>query len=438
LNMIEVKEAAQRAVLFGTDRPENRYWGDQPLEELGRLAQTAGAVVTGRIIQRLRKIDPKTYIGSGKAEEIKTALEAEGADLAIFDDELSPTQARNLEELFDVQVLDRSELILDIFAAHARTTESKLQVELAQLEYLLPRLRNMWVHLSRIRGGIGLRGPGETQLETDRRIIQKRITSLKRKLQKIATQHTLRMSSRSGIFSFALVGYTNAGKSSLLSALTGKALTVRDQLFSTLDTATRKLVLDDSAQEILLTDTVGFISRLPHHLVASFKATLEEVSQADYLLVVVDISNPHFSERIRVVEKVLEEIGAGDVERTFVFNKTDLAAERQIIFNTAESYPGSVFSSAVTGESGLRHLRDHLNRIQQAQEAEFSIDLQPQEGDLLAAFHRMGRVLDSRLQNGVLQLRVRMRKSLAQRLLKDTPYAGKITFSGGNLDQARN
>ena len=310
MNMIEVKEAAQRAVLFGTDRPENLYWGDQPLEELGRLAQTAGAVVTGRIIQRIRKIDPKTYIGRGKAEEIRTALEAEGADLAIFDDELSPTQARNLEELFDAQVLDRSELILDIFAAHARTTESKLQVELAQLEYLLPRLRNMWVHLSRIRGGIGLRGPGETQLETDRRIIQKKITSLKRKLHKITTQHTLRISGRSGILSFALVGYTNAGKSSLLSALTGKALTVRDQLFSTLDTATRKLVLDDIAQEILLTDTVGFISRLPHHLVASFKATLMEVKQADHLLVVVDISNPNFSERIRVVEKVLEEIGA--------------------------------------------------------------------------------------------------------------------------------
>ena len=295
----------------------------------------------------------------------------------------------------------------------------------------------MWEHLSRITGGIGTRGPGETQLETDRRIIQKKITSLKRKLHKITTQHTLRISGRSGILSFALVGYTNAGKSSLLSALTGKALTVRDQLFSTLDTATRKLVLDDIAQEILLTDTVGFISRLPHHLVASFKATLMEVKQADHLLVVVDISNPHFSERIRVVEKVLEEIGAGDVERTFVFNKTDLAADRQIIFNTAESYPGSVFSSAVSGESGLRHLRDHLKRVQQAQEIEFSIDLQPQEGELLAAFHRMGSVLDSRFQNGVLRLRVRMRKSLAQRLLKDTPYAGKITFSGGNLDQAR-
>jgi len=433
LSMIEIKKVPQRAVLFGTDRPENRYWGNQPLEELGRLAQTAGAVITGRIIQRIHKIDPRTYIGRGKAEEIKSAIEADRADLAIFDDELSPTQARNLEELFGIQVLDRAELILDIFASHARTTEAKLQVELAQLEYLLPRLRNMWVHLSRIRGGIGLRGPGETQLETDRRMIQKRITGLKRKLQKIDTQHVLRMSGRSGIISLALVGYTNSGKSSLLSALTGKQFLVRDQLFSTLDTTTRKLYLD-SAEEILLTDTVGFISRLPHHLVASFKATLEEVNQADHLLIVVDISNPHYSERIQVVEKVLEEIGAGDVERTFVFNKIDLVADRQIIFQTADSYPGAVFSSAVTGESGLRHLRDHLSGIRKAQEAEFSINLLPQEGNLVAAFHRMGRVLDRRLQNGVLRLRVRMRKPLALRLLKDTPYAGKITFSGGNFD----
>jgi GTP-binding protein HflX len=434
--MIEIKKVPQRAVLFGTNRPENQYWGDQPLEELGRLAETAGAVVTERIIQRIRKIDPRTYIGCGKAEEIKTAIEATGADLAIFDDELSPTQARNLEELFGIQVLDRSELILDIFVGHASTMEAKLQVELAQLEYLLPRLRNMWVHLSRIRGGIGLRGPGETQLETDRRLIQKRITSLKRKLQKIAIQHTLRMSGRSGIYSLALVGYTNAGKSSLLTALTGKPVTVQDQLFSTLDTTTRKLCLP-GGQEILLTDTVGFISRLPHHLVASFKATLEELSQADHLLIVVDISNPHFSERIQVVEKVLEEIGAGDVERTFVFNKIDLVTDRQIIFQTTESYPGSVFCSAITGKSGLRHLRDHLNWIQEVQEAEFSINLLPQEGNLVAAFHRMGRVLDRRLQNGELRLRVRMRKPLALRLLKDTPYAGQITFSGGNLDQTR-
>lgn len=433
MNMIEIKEVPQRAVLFGTDRPENQYWGDQPLEELGRLAETAGAVVTERIIQRIRKINPRTYIGCGKAEEIKTAIEATGADLAIFDDELPPTQARNLEELFGIQVLDRSELILDIFVGHASTMEAKLQVELAQLEYLLPRLRNMWVHLSRIRGGIGLRGPGETQLETDRRLIQRKITSLRRKLQKIATQHALRISGRSGIYSLALVGYTNAGKSSLLTALTGKPVTVQDQLFSTLDTTTRKLCLP-GGQEILLTDTVGFISRLPHHLVASFKATLEELSQADHLLIVVDISNPHFSERIQVVEKVLEEIGAGDVERTFVFNKIDLLTDRQIIFQTTESYPGSVFCSAITGESGLRHLRDHLNRIQQAQEAEFSINLLPQEGNLVAAFHRMGRVLDHRLQNGELRLRVRMRKPLALRLLRDTPYAGKITFSGGNLD----
>ncbi|MEA1997209.1 MAG: GTPase HflX, partial [Gemmatimonadota bacterium] len=294
--MIDIKQEPQRAVLFGTERVEDHLWGEEPLEELSRLAETAGAVVTRRLVQRTKKINPATYIGRGKAEEIKLEIEESDSDLAIFNDELSPTQARNLEDLFEIQVLDRAELILDIFARHARTTEAKLQVELAQLEYLLPRLRRMWVHLSRIRGGIGLRGPGETQLETDRRMIQKSISVHQRKLARIESRHALRRKRREGLFNLALVGYTNAGKSSLLSNLTGSRVTVRDQLFATLDTTTRKIALE-SGREALLTDTVGFISRLPHHLVASFKATLEEVCEADHLLVVVDISNPHYGER---------------------------------------------------------------------------------------------------------------------------------------------
>ncbi|HLA40846.1 MAG TPA: GTPase HflX, partial [Candidatus Glassbacteria bacterium] len=412
-----------------TDRPENGWWGDQPLAELGRLAETAGAEVVERIVQRKHKIEPATYIGRGKADQIKDSIEQNGADIAIFDDELSPSQARNLEELFGVQVLDRAELILDIFASHARTTEAKLQVELAQLEYLLPRLKNMWVHLSRIRGGIGLRGPGETQLETDRRLIQKRITGLQHKLARIAGQHTLRASGREGTFTTALVGYTNAGKSSLMKALTGSDVLVRDQLFATLDTTTRRLELSEGL-ELLLTDTVGFISRLPHHLVASFKATLEEVARADHLLVVVDLSNPHFGERIAVVDSVLKDIGAGGIERTLVFNKIDLVEDRQEIFETAKNYPGAVFTSAVNGDSGLRHLRLYLEDLLRTRETEFEIDIQPQEGRLEAAFHRLGKVLESYMRNDLLHLRVRMPVADAARLLKGTPYADQLPASG--------
>jgi len=427
--MIEVTDAPQKAVLFGTDRPENRWWGDQPLAELGRLAETAGAQVVDRVVQRRHKINAVTYIGRGKAEQIKGTIEETGADIAIFDDELSPSQARNLEELFGVQVLDRAELILDIFARHARTNEAKLQVELAQLEYLLPRLKNMWVHLSRIRGGIGLRGPGETQLETDRRLIQNRIIGLQRKLARIAGQHSLRRARREGACTMALVGYTNAGKSSLMKALTGSDVLVRDQLFATLDTTTRRLELDEGRQ-MLLIDTVGFISRLPHHLVASFKATLEEIVLADHLLVVVDISNPHFTERIAVVDKVLEEIGAGGVERTLVFNKVDLVAGGEVVFETASSFPGAVFTSALNGDNGLRHLKQHLESLLAGRETEFEIDLQPEEGKLEAAFYRLGKVLERRLQNGLVHLRVRLPRTVAARLLKGTPYADQLPATG--------
>ena len=433
MSMIELKDAPQRAFLFGTDRSENRLWGEEPLEELGLLVQTAGAQVAGHAIQRIRKIDPNTYIGRGKAEEIGHRIDDLHADLAVFDDELSPGQAGNLEKVFGVQVLDRSELILDIFAQHARTNQARLQVELAQLEYLLPRLKRMWVHLSRIRGGIGLRGPGETQIETDRRLIQRRISLVRKKLEKISSQHSVQRKSRRGLISFGLVGYTNAGKSSLLAELTGCKVLVRDQLFSTLDTTTRRLELP-GGREVLITDTVGFISRLPHHLIASFKATLDELCQADHLLVVVDVSKAHFHERIQVVNRVLEEIGAGDLERTLVFNKVDLLSDRQSLFEIAERYPETVFTSAIGKGPALRHLIDRMTRIVQRHETEFSIDLRPEEGRLAAAFHRLGHVVDSRSTDDIVSLRVRMRKSVLNRLLSDTPHNGHITFHGGNLD----
>ena len=431
--MIDVKEAPQKAVLFGMNRADSHPWGDEPLDELERLAETAGAEVVDRFVQRFRHKDPSTYIGRGKAEEIKASIELHEADLAIFDDDLSPSQARNLENLFGVQVLDRSELILDIFARHARTTESKLQVELAQLEYLLPRLKRMWVHLSRERGGIGLRGPGEAQIETDRRLIQRKITELKHKLENISRQHVVRRSARVNMYNLALVGYTNAGKSSLLKVLSGAPVLVRDQLFSTLDTTTRRIELDGH-REVLLTDTVGFIDNLPHHLIASFKATLQEVAEADHLLIVVDISNPHFHDQIEVVRRVLTRIGAGELDHSYVFNKMDLVEERQTVFEVAERYPGSVFTSAERGESGVRRLKDKIREIVEQQEAEFSIRLDPTEGRLAAAFHRLGNVLENRLTDGRMEMRVRMRRTLLKQLLADINPQGKITFHGGNVD----
>ena len=431
--MIELKDTPQRAFLFGTCRAESTLWSEQPLEELGRLAETAGAQVVGQALQRIQRVNPNTYIGRGKAEEIRNEIAENQADLAVFDDELSPGQAGNLEQVFGVQVLDRSELILDIFAQHARTNQAKLQVELAQLEYLLPRLKRMWVHLSRIRGGIGLRGPGETQIETDRRLIQRRIALVRKKLEKISRQHLVQRKSRGGLINFGLVGYTNSGKSSLLAGLTGSQVLVRDQLFSTLDTTTRKLLLP-GGREVLITDTVGFINRLPHHLIASFKATLEEICQDDHLLVVVDVSRELFHERIQVVNRVLEEIGAGDLERTLVFNKVDLVHGRQALFEVAENYPDMVFTSAIGKGPALRHLIDRLTRTVERYETEFSIDLKPEEARLAAALHRLGYVVDRRSADGMVSLRVRMRKSLLNRLLSDTPHHGQITFHGGNLD----
>ncbi|MCE5273452.1 GTPase HflX [bacterium] len=429
--MIDINQTPQKAVLFGMERTDSHLWGDSPLEELERLADTAGAEVVGRVTQRFRGVDSTTYIGSGKAEEVRDLIQQHEADIAIFDDDLSPSQARNLEDLFEVQVLDRSELILDIFAHNARTVEARLQVELAQLEYLLPRLKRMWVHLSRIRGGIGLRGPGETQLETDRRIIQRKIADLKHKLVRIENQHAVRRSAREKLFNLALVGYTNAGKSSLLHALSGADILVRDQLFSTLDTTTRRVGLE-GGREVLLTDTVGFINHLPHHLVASFKATLHEVAEADHLLLVVDVASPHFSERITVVNKVLGQIGAGEIERTLVFNKVDRVAERHNVFEIAEQHPGAVFSSAARGDSGVRHLRDKLLEIVRRTEAEFSIDLRPEEGRLAASLHEQGHVLERRSDDSRLTLRVRMRRSLIERLLADSPHT--ITYHGGDID----
>lgn len=322
--LIEIAPPIERAFLVGAPRrrsPDARR-ADEHLDELARLADTAGATVVGRLVQRVGAPTPGYFIGQGKVNELRRAAEAAGATLVVFDEDLSPAQGKNLEQALACRVMDRSELILDIFAIRARTKEARLQVELAQLEYLLPRLARMWVHLSRIRGGIGLRGPGETQLETDRRMIRRKISALKGKLEKVERHRRVLRHGRRAIPTAALVGYTNAGKSSLLRALTGSDAFVEDRLFATLDTKVRETSLD-GGRRVRLIDTVGFIRKLPHDLVASFRATLEEVQDADILLHVIDASHPEWDDQARVVVDVLRDLELSDVPMVHVFNKMD-------------------------------------------------------------------------------------------------------------------
>ena len=299
---------------------------DEHLEELTRLADTAGATVVGSLIQRIASPNPGLYLGSGKVAELKERVAESGTTLVMFDDELTPVQGKNLERELEVRVMDRAELILDIFVHRAKSNEAKLQVELAQLEYLLPRLARMWVHLSRIRGGIGLRGPGETQIETDRRLIRRRISTLKKKLERVARHRDVIRSGRRPVPTAALVGYTNAGKSSLLTALTGERTFVEDRLFATLDTLTREAALNGRGR-VRLIDTVGFIRKLPHHLVASFRATIEEAGNADLLLHVIDASHHDWEEQVEVVDAVLRTLAVDGPPVIHVFNKMDRVPE---------------------------------------------------------------------------------------------------------------
>jgi len=391
---------------------------DEHLEELARLTDTAGGTVVGEVRQRLSHPNPRYYIGEGKAEELKEMVGSLGADLVIFDEELSPAQGKNLEDLLGVRVVDRSELILDIFATRARSREARLQVELAQLEYLLPRLRRMWSHLSRIRGGIGLRGPGETQLETDRRLVGARITDLKEKLREVARAREQQRRSRQGQFRAALVGYTNAGKSSLLRALSGADLFVEDRLFATLDSATRTVELG-SGFSALITDTVGFIRKLPHHLVASFRSTLEEAREADVLLHVIDASHLDWEEQHVVVNDVLADLGLEDAERILVFNKVDRLthAEEEGLrerIRALDPRP-AVFVSAHQAES-LEALRETLKARMRARLAHVVVRFPAADGETLAVLHREGEVLDRTEEDGALAVTVRLPRAVLGRL----------------------
>jgi GTPase len=391
---------------------------EEHLRELERLADTAGAVIVGQLTQQLDRPHPGTYLGKGKIEELRSLVAEKQASLIIFDDELSPSQGKNIEDAVGTRVVDRAELILDIFATRARSSEAKMQVELAQLEYTLPRLTRMWTHLEKFRGGIGVRGPGETQLETDRRLISHRIKLLKERLAHVQQNRAVQRQSRAGSFKASIVGYTNAGKSSILRGLSGASdIHVEDRLFATLDPLTREVDLGENAG-VLLTDTVGFIRKLPHHLVASFRATLEETRDADLLLHVVDASHPLWEEQRMVVDQVLLELGLAEQPVLLVFNKIDLLPEAELLAlqeRVTALVPNAVFVSAES-EEGLAPLRRALRHAVRARRPVAEVWLSHSDGRLLAEIHAHGEVLDQRTEGNRLVIRARLTERLRGRL----------------------
>ncbi len=417
--MLERKKSQQVqqevAILVRVILPEDRFsLTSDPLDELQGLAETAGAIVVAGMTQRREKPGITTFLGKGKVEELKTLVEFHAADFVIFDNDLSPAQVRNLEKACEIKVLDRTELILDIFATHAQTYESRLAVELAQLEYALPRLKRMWTHLSRLKMGVGMRGPGEKQLETDRRLVEKRIHDLKAELKKIEVRKERQVSSRKDFMKVSLVGYTNAGKSTLMNALTGAGVLEEDKLFATLDTRTRRWALP-SWGPVLLSDTVGFIRDLPHRLIASFKATLEEAHQADLLLHVADASNPSVGDQIRAVYEVLQELGIEEKDTLLVLNKIDAADNIAHLDSVLNRYPNAVPVSAKTHE-GFERLHsvvsDALSKSFHDLDLEFSVS----NGRLLAYLAAHGEVLSTSYNEENVKVHVRISQQFLGKL----------------------
>src|SRR5687768_8033737 len=398
--LIDLETPVERAFLLAVDTGDKSGWNaEDSLAELANLATTAGADVVGAEWQNRRHVDPHWYVGKGKAEELVAAKSETGFDLLVADDELSPTQQKTLEDLVKVKVIDRSRLILDIFAQHARTHEGRLQVELAQLEYQLPRLTKLWTHLSRTQGGIGSRGPGESQLETDRRIIRDRIKKMKSRVEDVrrARATAARGRDRRLVPTVGIVGYTNSGKSTLLNSLVGSEVArAENKLFATLDPTSRQVRLGDG-QTAILTDTVGFIHKLPHQLVDAFRATLEEVNRADVLVEVVDASDAHAAEHRATVQSVLDELGAGDKPRLVAYNKADLVAPAVAGkrggngVGEAPAVGGSVLVSALTG-FGLDTLRLELSALLATLWEDVDVRLPYTEGELIARVRERGTI----------------------------------------------
>ena len=405
----------ERAVLVGLSRGRDAEQAESSLEELRRLADTAGAEVIEQMLHRRDKPDPATFIGKGKAQEVRDIVRSDGADTVIFDEELSPAQLRNLEELFGVKVLDRTALIIDIFAQHAHSKEGKAQVELAQLNYFLPRLRGWGEAMSRLGGGIGTRGPGETKLEVDRRRIKKRISKLRDDIEDLEkTRATKRQErTRSRVPSVALVGYTNAGKSTLLNRLTNAGVLVEDRLFSTLDPTTRRLELPDG-RPVVFTDTVGFVRKLPHTLVEAFKSTLEEATRADLIVHLVDGSDPDPEGQYNAVRDVLGEIGAATVAELIVINKVDALSEVDLA-RLRRRLPEAVFVSAMEGE-GLEEFLARVTEKLPHPEIEVELLVPYDRGDVVAALHAAGAVISENYDEAGTRVRARLREDQVSRL----------------------
>ena len=427
-DLIDLAPPVEKAFLVAVDTGRDDGWtAEDSLTELANLAATAGAEVVGAEWQNRRHVDPNWYVGKGKAEELAAARHETGFDVLVADDELSPAQQRALEELLKVKVIDRSRLILDIFALHAQTHEGRLQVELAQLEYQLPRLTKLWTHLSRTGGGIGTRGPGESQLETDRRIIRTRISKMKERVEQVRQQRETAARGRDRRLwpTVGIVGYTNAGKSTLLNALVGSDVAwVEDKLFATLDPTSRQVKLGDG-QSAIVTDTVGFIHKLPHQLVEAFRATLDEVNRADVLVEVVDASDRHFEEHRATVQTVLDELGAGDKPRLSAFNKADLLdATARDGGGPLHAIAGAVFVSALTGY-GMATLRAEIAALLASMWVDVDVRLPYAAGELLARIRERGTI---ELEYGERDVRVRGRVS--------PPLAGELNAVAARLAAA--
>jgi len=406
----------EAAVLVGTTREHNGVLsGAESLSELERLADTAGVAVVGQALQTVRRITPATFIGSGKVAEVQQLIRARGATVAIFDDALSPAQQRNLESALTVKVIDRSQLILDIFAQRAHSLAGKLQVELAQLQYLLPRLTRQWQHLSRLGGGVGTRGPGETQLEVDRRRVRERIASLRRRLEEVTRTRRLHRESRASVPypMVALVGYTNSGKSTLMNRLTAAGVLVEDKVFATLDPTVRRLLLPSGGAALLI-DTVGFINKLPHGFVDAFKSTLEEVRTADLLLHVIDASDPCAAEKTEVVEQVLRELDAGSTPRIAVLNKLDLLP---VGHRPPAGEARRCVISARTGE-GMVPLVAAIDVVLQSGRERLHVWLPAHRGDVVARLHRAGTVLQEEYLDGQVEVTALVPPKLAGQVRK--------------------
>ncbi|HJN09708.1 MAG TPA: GTPase HflX [Pirellulaceae bacterium] len=404
---------SERAILIRVILPDQTV-EDDPLEELRGLATTAQAEVVMGVTQRRSRPDVRTYVGKGKLEELALQVDAREVDVVIFDNDLSPAQTSNLEKTLEIKVLDRTELILDIFATHAQTYESRLAVELAQLEYSLPRLKRMWTHLSRLKMGIGMRGPGEKQLEVDRRLVEKRIHDLRSELKSVEKRRERQVASRSSNMTVSLVGYTNAGKSTLMNALTDAGVEAADKLFATLDTRTRRWQLPHWGP-VLLSDTVGFIRDLPHRLVASFKATLEESRQADLLIHVADASNPAVLDQISAVFHVLEDLGIDEKDALLVLNKTDRLPSEALLQKILARYPNAIPISAATRQ-GLDKfalaVSDALSKTFRDVDIETGVD----NGKLMAYMAAHGEILSRRYNEARVVIHCRMPEKFLGRI----------------------